>query len=59
MGLSKVINNDLTDEYEIFIAELGARNIGDIKELGQLVKPKIGVITSIGPTHLETFQEYG
>lgn len=56
MGLSKVINNDLTDEYEVFIAELGARNIGDIRELGQLVKPKIGVITSIGPTHLETFK---
>lgn len=56
MGLSKVINNDLTDEHEIFIAELGARNIGDIRELGELVNPKIGVITSIGPAHLETFK---
>ena len=32
MGLSKVINNDLADDHEIFIAELGARNIGDIKK---------------------------
>ncbi|NLV88295.1 MAG: UDP-N-acetylmuramoyl-tripeptide--D-alanyl-D-alanine ligase [Tissierellia bacterium] len=56
MGLSKVINNDLADDHEIFIAELGARNIGDIKEVGKLVMPKIGVITSIGPTHLETFK---
>lgn len=56
MGLSKVINNDLKDEHEIFIAELGARNIGDIKEVSELVKPKIGVITSIGPTHIETFK---
>jgi len=56
MGLSKVINNNLTEDHEIFIAELGARNIGDIKELGELVRPKIGVITSIGPTHLETFK---
>ena len=41
MGLSKVINNDLADDHEIFIAELGARNIGDIKEVGKLVMPKI------------------
>lgn len=56
MGLSKVINNDLKDEHKVFIAELGARNIGDIKEVSELVKPKIGVITSIGPTHIETFK---
>ena len=56
MGLSKVINNDLTDEYNVFIAELGARNIGDIKEVAELVSPKIGVITSIGATHIETFK---
>ncbi len=56
MGLSKVINNELTEEYQVFIAEMGARNIGDIKELAQLTKPKIGVITSIGPAHLETFK---
>ena len=56
MGLSKVINNDLTEEHEVFIAELGARNIGDIKEVSELVQPKIGVLTSIGPTHMETFK---
>lgn len=56
MGISKVINNQLTDEYEVFIAEMGARNIGDIKELASLVSPKIGIITSIGPAHLETFK---
>lgn len=56
MGISKVINNDLTDDVEVFVAEMGARNIGDIKELGILTKPKIGVITSIGPAHLETFK---
>lgn len=56
MGLSKVINNDLKEEHQVFIAELGARNIGDIKEVSQLVKPKIAVLTSIGPVHLETFK---
>lgn len=55
MGVSKVINNTLTDEYEAFVVEMGAKCIGEIKEMAELAGPKIGVITSIGPTHLETF----
>lgn len=56
MGLSKVINNDLNSEHEVFIAEMGAKIIGEIKEVAQLAQPKIGVITSIGPAHIETFK---
>ncbi|NLY09590.1 MAG: UDP-N-acetylmuramoyl-tripeptide--D-alanyl-D-alanine ligase [Tissierellia bacterium] len=56
MGISKVINNEVLPEDEVFIVEMGARNPGDIKELCQLVHPSIGVLTSIGPTHLETFK---
>ena len=56
MGLSKLINNDLKDDHEVFIAELGARNMGDIKELSKLVEPKIAVITSIDSVHIETFK---
>ena len=56
MGLSKVINEKLTDKHQVFIAEMGARYLGDIRELAKLTKPTIGVITSIGPTHLETFK---
>lgn len=55
MGLSKIINNELNESYEIFIAEMGARYTGEIKELVDLVFPDIGVITNIGPCHLETF----
>lgn len=56
MGISKVINNDLTDDYEIFIAELGATKVGDIREVAMLTNPRIGILTSIGPCHLETFK---
>lgn len=56
MGLSKVINNDLMDEHEVFIAEMGAYTIGEIREVAQLAQPKIGIITSIGPVHMETFK---
>lgn len=55
MGLSKVINNDLDDSKDIFIAEMGAYTIGEIKECADLVSPDIGILTSIGPAHLESF----
>lgn len=56
MGVSKVTNGELSGEHEVFIVEMGARNIGDIKEMAELASPKIGILTSIGPTHLETFK---
>ncbi|WP_054252176.1 UDP-N-acetylmuramoyl-tripeptide--D-alanyl-D-alanine ligase [Neofamilia massiliensis] len=55
MGLSKVINNELTEDKEVFIAEMGAYCKGEIKECADLVQPQIGILTSIGPAHLETF----
>lgn len=55
MGLSKVINNDLPSDREVFIAEMGAYVKGEIKEVADLVQPDIGILTSIGPAHLESF----
>lgn len=55
MGLSKMINNDLKDAHQVLIAEMGARHVGDIRELVQLVRPRYGLLTSVGPQHLETF----
>ncbi len=55
MGISKVINNDLNEDYEVFIAEMGATKKGDIEELVTLVNPQIGLLTSIGACHLESF----
>lgn len=56
MGLSKVINNQLNKEHEVFVAEMGAKIIGEIREVAELAQPQIGVVTSIGPVHLETFK---
>lgn len=55
MGISKVINNDLNNDHEIFIAEMGATKKGDIEELAILTNPQIGLLTSIGACHLESF----
>ena len=55
MGLTRVIRERLEDHHQVFIAEMGARHVGDIKELVDLVHPTMGLITSVGPQHLETF----
>ena len=56
MGLSKVINNELDEKDEIFLAELGAKEPGEIAEVAELVQPSIGIITAIGPTHMHLFK---
>ena len=56
MGLSRVINNELDEKDEIFLAELGAKVPGEIAEVAELVQPSIGIITAIGPTHMHLFK---
>jgi UDP-N-acetylmuramoyl-tripeptide--D-alanyl-D-alanine ligase len=55
MGLTRVIREQLKNAHEVFIAEMGARHVGDIRELCDIVHPKFGLLTSVGPQHLETF----
>lgn len=55
MGICKVINNDLNAHHQVLILEMGARYRGNIKELCNIAKPDIAVITNVGISHLETF----
>ncbi len=54
VGIAKTVNEGGL-ECDIFLAEMGARRRGDIKELCGLVAPAYGVITGICPQHIETF----
>lgn len=56
MGICKVIRGELTAEHEIFIVEMGAYKRGDIRELCNLASPQIGILTAVGPQHLERFK---
>ena len=56
MGNVKIIRKELKPEHEVFISEMGARYPGDIRKICDFVYPQIGIITSIGPQHLETFK---
>ncbi len=55
MGVTRVIRESLRSTHEMFVAEMGAKQKGDVAELCRLVQPKLGIITAIGPQHLETF----
>jgi UDP-N-acetylmuramoyl-tripeptide--D-alanyl-D-alanine ligase len=54
-GITKTINNLLDSSHEIFVAEMGAKNKGEIRELCQLVKVDYGIVTSVGRQHTNTF----
>ena len=56
MGVTKVIRSKLEPGHRVFVAEMGARHVGDIKEMCRLVHPQIGLLTSVGPQHLDTFK---
>jgi len=56
MGVIRTIRENLKPYHEIFIVEMGAKQQGDIKEICDLVQPNIGILTSIGEQHLETFK---
>ncbi len=43
-------------KHQILIVEMGTNHPGEIKFLCDLAKPEAGIITSIGPAHLEFFK---
>lgn len=56
LGVVRTIRESLRATHDIFLCEMGAKNVGDIKEICDIVRPKHGVITSVGPMHLESFK---
>ncbi|MDR0812730.1 MAG: UDP-N-acetylmuramoyl-tripeptide--D-alanyl-D-alanine ligase [Oscillospiraceae bacterium] len=56
LGVVRVVRESMRATDEVFIAEMGARNRGDIAELCDLVQPQVGIITAVGQQHLEYFK---
>ncbi|MGN1298594.1 MAG: UDP-N-acetylmuramoyl-tripeptide--D-alanyl-D-alanine ligase [Candidatus Scatovivens sp.] len=56
MGVVRTINEELRPTHNLFICEMGAKYVGDIKEICDIVKPNYGILTAIGPQHLDTFK---
>jgi UDP-N-acetylmuramoyl-tripeptide--D-alanyl-D-alanine ligase len=43
----------LDEQTEIAIVEMGMRGLGQIAELCEIAQPDVGIVTSVGPVHLE------
>ena len=56
MGVVRTINEKISPVNNLFVCEMGAKYIGDIKEICDIVNPNYAIITAIGPQHLDTFK---
>ncbi len=55
LGVVRAIREGLRPVHELFLCEMGARHVGDIADICELVHPDMGVLSYIGTQHLETF----
>ncbi len=55
LGLARTVNEQLAPGTQVLVAEMGAYRRGEIAEMCAWVRPRIGVITALGPVHLERF----
>lgn len=55
LGVIRTVREHLKPYHEVFIVEMGAKECGDIKEICDLVHPTTGIVTAVGPQHLESF----
>jgi UDP-N-acetylmuramoyl-tripeptide--D-alanyl-D-alanine ligase len=60
LGVCRVINGPLEsgglrNDHQVFVVEMGAYRRGEVAETVRLVRPRYGIITSIGPEHFERF----
>ncbi len=58
MGLTKWINNDLSNLCEVLVLEMGIDKYHGIKKFKKLISLDIGVLTSVGKMHISTFKTY-
>jgi UDP-N-acetylmuramoyl-tripeptide--D-alanyl-D-alanine ligase len=55
-GIVRDVNESLPSNTHVYICEAGAREIGDIYAIAQLLHPQIVVVGKVGPQHLEYFK---
>jgi UDP-N-acetylmuramoyl-tripeptide--D-alanyl-D-alanine ligase len=53
IGLPMTVLNGLRPEHEIAVLEMAMYDVGDIRFLARLAKPRVGVVTAVLPVHLE------
>jgi UDP-N-acetylmuramoyl-tripeptide--D-alanyl-D-alanine ligase len=52
-GLCRTVNSHLGPGTQVLVAEMGTYGLGEIRAMCSWLQPEIGIITAIGPMHLE------
>jgi len=55
-GIVADVNNNLSEDVEVYVCEAGARERGDIYEITTFLEPEIVVVGKIGAAHIEYFK---
>jgi len=55
-GIVKDVNDDIPLDTDIYIAEAGARQTGDIEDIVNFLEPQYAIIGSVGEQHIEYFK---
>ncbi len=53
LGLTVDVINEMTEDCEIFVAEIGMDRLGEIEDTTRIYRPDIAVITTINHVHVE------
>lgn len=56
MGVVRTVREYLKPFHEVFVVEMGAKEVHDIAEICNIVHPQAGIVTAVGPQHLESFK---
>ncbi|MEG6585938.1 UDP-N-acetylmuramoyl-tripeptide--D-alanyl-D-alanine ligase [Dendrosporobacter sp. 1207_IL3150] len=52
IGLPYTLLN-LNNDHEVAVVEMGMRGLGEIRELAEIARPTMGIVTNVGETHIE------
>ncbi len=55
IGVAKFILEDLKEDAQVLIIEMGAYKKGEIRDICSMVHPTMGIVTYIGNQHVELF----
>jgi UDP-N-acetylmuramoyl-tripeptide--D-alanyl-D-alanine ligase len=53
IGLPVTVLNGLEPGHEVAVLEMAMYQVGDIRHLARLARPRVGVVTAVLPVHLE------
>ena len=55
IAIAEIILKKLKPEHKIFVVEMGAYKVGEIRAMCRIVQPQIGIILAINPQHQDLF----